>query len=243
MAQYLIHAYEPSDPAQPREVHFRMADYQFRIPPFEPFDVDYDSNGRKIEFADFFHHKILEEYGPLYGFVNIPTEKTRTGLVFDTDAAIEHAQKTLKRNRIVRITEWVQDQMQNRVRQNLPVLAPTGFVSESIIILKINLSKRYKLNPIGWEEGEALGLVDNADHTPINSNAQQPPQTVVQTVTDPALLKQLAEAQADNEILREEMASMQASFDSKFSLLMEAIKSQTPKADLHTATEHKAIKK
>lgn len=236
MAQYLLHAYEPSDPSQPREIHFRMADYQFRIPPFEPFEMDYDSNGRKIEHADFFHHKILEEYGPLYGFVDIPTRRERTGVVFDIDAAVEHAEKTLKRNRIVRITEWVQDQMQNRVRQNLPVLAPTGFVSESLILLNINLSKRYKLNPVGWEEGENLGLVDNADHTPINPQLASAP---VQYMQDPEQARKLAEVQADNEMLKEEMAAMSASFEDKFAQLLAAIQ-HTPSADTQAPPDHKS---
>lgn len=231
MAQYLMHAYSPSDPAQPAEIHFRMADYQFRIPPFEPFEMDYDSNGRKIEHADFFHHKILEEYGPLYGFVDIPTRRERTGVVFDIDAAIDNATRTLKHNRLVRITEWVQDQMQNRVRQNLPVLAPTGFVAESLILLNINLSKRYKLHPVGWEEGENLGLVDNADNTPINTQRVSTPE--VQIVQDPELLRKMAEAEVVQEELREEMASMQAIFDNKFAELLAAInaKTQTPVPD------------
>lgn len=203
MAQYVIHAFESINPDE-KTIDFRMADYQFRIPPFEPFEIDVDSNGRKVEHADFFHYKILEEYGPLFGIINLPLTRTKSGIMFDVEGGIEAAKKQLHRNRLVRINEWVQDQMQNRVRQNLPVLAPTGFVADSLILLKVNVSKKYKLHPVGWDEGEQFGLVDDAiGH-----------QSVPVLKVDPEADRKLAEMAADNELLREELAGVQANFAS-----------------------------
>ncbi len=150
-AVYLIHTYHTPD-AKPSEdmLTLQLDDHWFRIPPDEPFEVDKDSNGRQLDNPEFYAHHIMAQHGSIYGIVPVPATKTRTGIVLDVDTALEQASAALLMNRHRHINNWAQEQLQSRVKLNLPVLPPTGFVEESIKELGVDLQASYNFKPVGW---------------------------------------------------------------------------------------------
>ena len=150
-AKYLIHAYHtPGANPMADMITHNLDDKWFRIPPDEPFEVDKDSNGRQLDVPEFYAHVLLQQLGPIYGLVEVPATRTRTGITLDVDGALDKAKAQLVINRHRQINQWATEQLQDRVNKNLPVLPPTGFVAESIEILNIDLGKVYRIYPVGW---------------------------------------------------------------------------------------------
>jgi hypothetical protein len=147
-SKYVIHAYHPDDAEY---LTLYLDDKVFRVYPEEALEIDVDSNGRTLETPEFYHHQLIAQYGGLYGLVDVPASKTRTGIVLDVDAALGSAKALLLVNRHRHINQWASDQIKTRVNKNLPVLAPTGFVAESIKLLDIDLRATYNIMPIGWD--------------------------------------------------------------------------------------------
>lgn len=146
----LVHNYHNSDPSI-EFITILLDDKVFRIYPGEPFEVESDSNGRRLDNPDFYAHHIIATFGSIYGIVEVPVVRTRSGITFDVEAAIQLADAALLQNRHRHINLWAADQLTSRVRQNLPVLPPSGFVEESIKILNIDTQKKFGFKPIGWD--------------------------------------------------------------------------------------------
>lgn len=146
-AKYVIHAYHGREPL----LTLNLDSHWFRIPPEEPFEIDKDSNGRQLDNPEFYCHSLLAQFGGIYGIVEVPMTKTRTGIVLDVEGALASAKRTLELNRHKHINLWASEQMQHRVSKNLPVLPPTGFVEESIRVLGMDIGKVYNIHPVGWD--------------------------------------------------------------------------------------------
>src|SRR6185369_1449131 len=149
-SRYVIHAYDTDHP-EGNQITHQLDDHWFRIPPNEPFEVDYDSNGRKLDEPGFYKHVLLQQLGPIYGLVEVPMEKTRSGITLDVEGALAASKRQLLLNRHAHINACATEQLQERVRKNMPVLPPTGFVAESIILLNSDIGKTYRFFPVGWE--------------------------------------------------------------------------------------------
>jgi hypothetical protein len=149
-AKYVIHTYRPSN--NPDAIlNLSMDDKWFRIPPDEPFEIETDSNGRVLETPEFYTAELLAQYGPIYGLVEIPAIRTRTGITLDVDSALAASSAALAQNRQRHINLWAAEQLTTRVSKNLPVLPPTGFVAESIRLLNVDLGATFNLRPVGWD--------------------------------------------------------------------------------------------
>ena len=147
-SKYVIHAFEPPDASY---LTLYLDDKVFRLPPNETVEIDRDSNGRALDTPEFYHFELIRQYGTLYGLVEVPAHKTRTGIVLDVDEAMEMAQAKLLMKRHRWINEWAADQLKTRVNKNLPVMAPSGFVAESIKMLNVDLQAQYNFKPVGWD--------------------------------------------------------------------------------------------
>lgn len=141
MAKWLIHSYTPQDPAEDATLMLQLDDHWYRIPPNEPFEVE----------SDFYAMHILAIYGIIYGIVEIATTKTRTGISFDPDSALDDAKAYLVECQERMITQYARQQMEDRVKNNLPTLPPTGFVKDAIKARNVNLQQRYGFTPLGWD--------------------------------------------------------------------------------------------
>lgn len=168
--KYVYHAYEPSDGSE--FITLLMDDKVFQIPPHEPFEMTTDSNGRPLDYPAFYTFQMLMTFGPLYGLVEVEAEMTRTGVTLNLERAEKQASDNLLLNRYRHIEQWAVSQINERVKEGKPVLAPTGFVEESIKLLNIDLFSKYRLQPIGWDwrpdkskaiDGVAASLPDMAD--------------------------------------------------------------------------------
>jgi hypothetical protein len=161
MAKFLIHNYVPSDGSE--FISLQLDDHWFRMKPNEPFEMSTDSNGRLLDAPDFYAHMLIVTYGHIYGIVEVEQEKTRTGILLKVDKALEIATAELLANRHRHINQWANDQLTSRVRNNLPVLPPSGFTEESIKVLNIDLKAKYNFKPIGWDwEPDATRPVDSS---------------------------------------------------------------------------------
>lgn len=146
--KYLVHNYHPKDA---KHISLQLDDKWFRMYPGEPIEIDTDSNGRKLDNPDFYAHHILTIYGSIYGIVEVPQRRDRTGIHLDIEMAMEMADAALLQNRHRLINLWAQEQMEGRVRHNLPVLPPSGFVEESIRELNIDVQAKFGFRPLGWD--------------------------------------------------------------------------------------------
>lgn len=147
--KYVYHSYEPSDGSD--VITILMDDKVFQIPPHEPFEMTADSNGRMLDYPSFYTFQMLMIYGPIYGLVEVEAEKTRTGISLNLERAAKQSSDQLTLNRHAHIQAWVNTQINERLREGKPVLAPTGFVAESIMLFNIDLYAKYKLQPLGWD--------------------------------------------------------------------------------------------
>lgn len=125
-------------------IHLQLDDHWYHIPPNEPYE---------IEDGQFYVDKLLEIYQPVYGLINVPFEKTRTGLVINVDAAEVEANRVLGIIEDRLVVEYARAQMEDRVKAGKPVLPPAeGSRVEQIIKKnKIDLRGRFNLNPVGTD--------------------------------------------------------------------------------------------
>ena len=197
--KYILHAYQPSDADY---LTLFLDDKVFRLPPNEPIEIDTDSNGRTLETPEYYHHQLLAQYGNLFGLVDVPVTKTRTGLQFDVERAQAQAEANLLVNRHRHINQWAADQIKTRVNKNLPVLAPTGFVAESVKLLDIDLRATYNIMPIGWDfkptgKTQANGALLTAD--------------LPQTTADQ--MEEIAGLRAENQAIKDQMSQLMGKLD------------------------------
>lgn len=137
---FVIHAYEPSDGS--RMLRLNLGDEWWNLPTGEPVE---------IEQGEFFAEKLIETHGPVYGIVEAPSVKTRTGISIDPDACMVMARKALRAAEDNLLNKWVMEQRSDRVRANLPVLPPTGRVAEIVTNRQIDLKKTYGFQTVGEE--------------------------------------------------------------------------------------------
>jgi hypothetical protein len=147
--KFIYHSYEP--PNGEEFITILLDDKVFQIPPYEPYEMTADSNGRPLDYPNFYMYQLLQVYGGIYGIVEVETERTRTGIEMDLDKASRESKALLDRNRWRHVEAWVNSQLNERVKDGKSVLPPSGFVEESIKYLNIDLEKRYRLRPVGWD--------------------------------------------------------------------------------------------
>lgn len=192
MAKWLMHTYRPEKAAnQPEELHLQLDSHWFIIPPDEPFEVE----------SDYYAFHLLQIYGPVYGIVELPVTKTRTGVTFDPDEGLRFAQVAMRRSMEEAVNQYARVQMEDRVRNNLPTLPPSGLAAQAIRQLKINLQQRYGFTPLGWnreENGQA-----------VMSDGMM--QSVASHQTDLVTLK------SENADLKSQMAKMQETLEALLS--------------------------
>jgi hypothetical protein len=210
MAKWLMHAYEsgPNHTTHPGALHIRLDDHRFIIPPNEPFEVE----------SDYYAHHIMAIYGPIYGVIELPVTKTRTGVVIDPEAGLRDAQAALVAARWQAIFQYARIQMEDRVRSNLPTLPPTGFAEESVRILGVNLQARFGFSPLGWDTS---GQQSGQQNTPVLS---QPPLPA----PPPSNFAEMEVLRDENRSIKSEMAQMKELLEA----LLEQTQAQThdPKA-------------
>lgn len=136
--KYIMHVYTPPNGGT---VRLQLDDHWFELPTGEPVEIE----------SDFYANALLEHYGHIYGIVDVPYTKSRTGLVVDIEAAEAAARSYLKRSEEALLIKWVMGQKEERVRANLPVLPPTGRVEEIIRQNNIDLKARFGLVPVGMD--------------------------------------------------------------------------------------------
>lgn len=139
--KYLMAAHQPENNTILR---LQLDDHYFEFPTMEPVEVE----------SDFYAEKLLEVYGHIYGIVNVPYSKGRTGISVDVESAQHAAKAHLKKTETEMLLAWVTQQKEDRVRQNLPVLPPTGRVEEIIRKGKINLQQRFGITPVGMDAAD-----------------------------------------------------------------------------------------
>ena len=194
-SKYVICAYDPPDASF---LTLYLDDKVFRLTPNEPLEIDTDSNGRRLETAEFYAHMLVAQYGSLYGVTAVPSTKTRTGITLDVEHALELAQARLLTNRHQHIAAWAQEQLQTRVNKNLPVLPPTGFVEESIKLLNVDLEATYRIRPIGW------------DYKPVGTGKADPNLLSINTTAQVDVAEELAMMQAENAEIKSQLAELLA---------------------------------
>lgn len=131
---FLMHAYHDT-------VHVQLDDRWFHMPPGEPVEFE-----RQFD-AD----KVIEIYGPIYGLIEVPSTKTRTGIHIDVESGEEMAQAELQRRETSLLLEWVRIQQEDRVKNGAPPLPPSGRVKEIIEANHIDVKARFNLNILGFE--------------------------------------------------------------------------------------------
>jgi hypothetical protein len=122
------------------------------FPPAEPVELD-----------TFIADTVMQHMGDIYGFVEVPMTKTKTGVTWDVDKAIELATERLKKCERASVEFYVRQQLEDRIAAGKPALAPTG---RALMIIKkhnINLRTEYGLSPVGWKDiGADVPNTDNA---------------------------------------------------------------------------------
>lgn len=128
--------------SMPETQSFQLGDVWYHIPPNEPFE---------IEHGPFYASKLLEIYGPVYGVMEVPTVKDRTGIHIDVDLAIVNSQNYLKAVDKALLDAYVNEQRVERISKNLPAMPPAGRVAQIIKDRKIDLKAKYNIDIMGMD--------------------------------------------------------------------------------------------
>lgn len=161
----------------------------------KPMDATFvDGNGRKYEIlydtptdiqSDFMAGKILEHLH-YYGIVEVLSTRTRGGVTFDMEDAVKRAIDCLRVSEEQCVNDYVQFQLEDRVRKNYPPLPPAGRALACVVKHKVNLLK-YGLRPVGWNppyelDGPAASVVPVNGASPAPSEVDQRIQSLEQTL-------------------------------------------------------------
>ena len=111
------------------------------LPPSEPVELD-----------EFIANAVLEHKAGIHGIVECNVTRTKTGIVYDVDEALERAEVLLKQCEDNSINFYVRQQMEDRVASGKQPLPPTGRALEIIKRRKISLRNEYGLVPVGWRD-------------------------------------------------------------------------------------------
>lgn len=204
MAKWLMHAYNPPKDStiHPGALHLQLDTHWFIIPPFEPFEVE----------SDYYAHHLMAIYGPVYGLIELPTTRTKTGIIFDPEEGLHRAKVYFRECQESSVLQYARIQMEDRVRSNLPTLPPTGFVLEAIKELGIDLQQRFGFTPMGWDRSAIAGKTTISDGRADVSLAAQ-------------------SAAADVIVLRRENDELKAKFDRLQDTLEALLANQQAAAD------------
>lgn len=138
MAVFVMTGYEMPDNTPLR---LQLDDHWFNLLPNEPLEIE----------SPFYAAKLIEHYGPVYGIIEVPTERTRGGLSMDIDKAEDRARKTLYAAETLMVENWVRVQMEERVKEGKPVMPPVGRVEQIIKSRNIDLRAKYNLSVVGFD--------------------------------------------------------------------------------------------
>lgn len=127
------------------------------------WEVPYDE---PTEFENVYMADKLIEHCRHYGIVEVTQVKSKGGIQFDVDDAMQRALAALELAEKTCINDYIKVQLESRVKANVPPLPPEGRSLDCVIKHKVNLLK-YGLRPIGWDppyavEGQSLAETANS---------------------------------------------------------------------------------
>lgn len=120
----------------------------YTFPPQEPVEVE----------DDYIAKRILEHLW-YYGLVEVPTVRTRSGVAFDLESAQASADAALKAADKKMLQQYIDIQLEDRIRKNHVPLPPTGRHKYVIDKYKVDLTK-YGIKLIGPDNLDSVSTLD-----------------------------------------------------------------------------------
>lgn len=161
-----------------------------------------------LELDEFIADAVVRHIGHLHGIVEVKQTKTKRGIEWDVEEALERAVKYLDECEKKIVSFYVRQQLEDRIQGGKPALPPTGRALEVITKRKINLKNQYGISPIGWTDPGADS--PNQDpHTVVVQNNEQVTQ----------LQQELREKDVQIDLLQQSVNGLAAKMEKLLTLL------------------------
>lgn len=144
---FVMHAF-------PETVRINLCDDWYDLPPLEPVEIPQ---------GQFHANQLVDQYGPIFGIVLVPTTRGRSGITINIEEAEKLAKDKLDEIEKVLLHGWVRRMLDERVKDGKPVLPPSGRVADIIRTRNIDLKAQFGLVVTGDGFGPSVSHQSESD--------------------------------------------------------------------------------